>query len=86
MSEYIEAGYAPTNRANCKVCKQNIPKDSLRIGLCSDDDHFNARYWHHLDCFNLKPRFKDLDPETQIYQLENLEEEDCEKVVEYMKN
>lgn len=84
MNEYIEAGYAPTGRASCKGCKQKIVKESVRIGLCMNDDHFNGRYWYHLNCFDLKPRFKYIDPKQQIYNLENLEKEDCDKVLNYM--
>jgi len=81
MNEYIESGYAPTDRAKCKSCKTQIEKDSLRMGIIQDDDHFSGKYWYHLDCFTLKPRFKELDPEQQIYNLDHLEEEDMEKVL-----
>lgn len=54
--EYIEAGYAASNRSSCKACKVKINKDELRLGLILDDDHFNAKYWYHLKCFTLKPR------------------------------
>lgn len=54
--EYIEAEYALSNRSSCKACKQKIDKDELRLGLILDDDHFNAKNWYHLKCFQLKPR------------------------------
>lgn len=54
--EYIEAEYATSNRSTCRGCKLKIEKDSLRLGLILDDDHFNAKYWYHLKCFQLKPR------------------------------
>jgi hypothetical protein len=85
MREYIEVNYAPTDRAKCKTCKLKIPKETLKIGFCMDDDHFSGRYWYHFDCFTLKPRFKELNPEEQVYNLENLEAEDVDKVVNYLK-
>ena len=30
--EYLEASYAPTGRAKCKGCKDNIAEGYLRIG------------------------------------------------------
>lgn len=73
MQEYIEASYAPTGRAKCKTCKDTIEKDSLRLGIIINDDHFGGKSYYHPSCFSLKPRFKELDPETQIYQLDQLE-------------
>jgi hypothetical protein len=50
-----------------------------------DDDHFNAKNWYHLNCFQLKPRFIDIDPEQQIYNLDHLDEKDYDIVLDYMK-
>lgn len=69
MNEYISASYAPTGRAKCKNCKETIEKDDLRLGIIMDDDHFGGKYYYHPACFTLKPRFKDINPETQIHGL-----------------
>lgn len=80
-SEYLQASYAPTDRARCKVCKDTIALHSLRIGEIMDDDHFSGQTWYHCECFTLKPRFKAIDPETQIYKLNSLDEEDIKCVL-----
>jgi len=67
--EYLQASYAPTGRAKCKGCKDTISEGYLRIGEILDDDHFNAKKWYHWDCYKLKPRFKVINPEKQIWDL-----------------
>lgn len=70
MDEYIEVGYAPTARANCRNCRKRIGKGELRVGESMDSDHFSHRYWYHLNCFTLKPLFAQIDPLKQIYNME----------------
>lgn len=72
MNEYLEASYAPTARAACKSCKLKIPKDALRMGVLMESDHFVGKNWYHIDCFTLRPLFKDIDPEKQIYKINTL--------------
>lgn len=31
-NEYIEAAYAPTDRATCRACKQKIQRESIKLG------------------------------------------------------
>lgn len=85
-NEYIEASYAPSGRARCRGCKDIIAKDELRMGQIMEDDHFNARYYYHLHCFDLKPRFKTIDPETQVYKLDGLEDADADKVRSHLRS
>lgn len=84
MDEYIQASYAPTDRATCKSCKLKIGKGEVRMGYLMDSDHFSGKTWFHLACFTLRPLFKDLKPEEQIYKLEELEKEDREVVIEHV--
>jgi hypothetical protein len=86
MDEYVSTGYAPTGRAACKTCKKKIEKDTIRMGICMDNDHFNGKNWYHLDCFVLRPLFKEIDPEQQIYNIDQLEPEDHELVLQAIKN
>jgi hypothetical protein len=85
MEEFIEAGYAPTGRAACRGCRGKIEKGDVRVGECMENDHFNARLWHHLPCFKLKPLFKAIDPSRQIYKLDQLEQEDRQKVMQHFE-
>lgn len=50
-----------------------------------NDDHFSGKYWYHLNCFTLEPRFKEIDPETQVYKIQELEKGDYEEVVKHIK-
>lgn len=84
MDEYIQTGYAPTDRASCKACKLGIGKSAVRMGYIMDSDHFSGKNWYHLACFTLRPLFKDLNPEEQIYKIEELDKEDREGVVEHV--
>lgn len=51
-----------------------------------DNDHFNAKNWYHVDCFKLKPRFQSIDPETQIYNLNELSKKDQKEILKCIKN
>ena len=84
-NEYIEASYAPSGRAKCRGCKDTIEQGGLRVGQIMEDDHFNARYYYHLKCFKLQPRFKTIDPEPQIYKLNDLERGDIDLVLNLIK-
>ncbi|XP_036398928.1 poly [ADP-ribose] polymerase 1-like [Megalops cyprinoides] len=50
------AEYAKSGRASCKKCKENIPKDSLRMAIMVQSPAFDGKvpHWHHLPCFWLK--------------------------------
>lgn len=56
------------------------------MGYLMDSDHFSGKSWFHLACFTLRPLFRDIKPEEQVYKLEDLEKEDRETVLEHIKN
>ncbi len=46
--------YSPSSRAKCRICKKNIEKGTIRLGLPyvfrkNGEEIFSFR-WHHLDC------------------------------------
>ncbi|XP_006871190.1 PREDICTED: poly [ADP-ribose] polymerase 1-like [Chrysochloris asiatica] len=47
------AEYAKSGRASCKKCKENIPKDSLRMAIMVQSPLFDGRvpHWYHFSCF-----------------------------------
>ncbi|XP_049724171.1 poly [ADP-ribose] polymerase 1 [Elephas maximus indicus] len=47
------AEYAKSGRASCKKCKENIPKDSLRMAIMVQSPIFDGRvpHWYHFSCF-----------------------------------
>lgn len=49
----FEAEYAKSGRSKCKLCKNNISKDSLRIARCVQSFKFDGKVqnWYHPDCF-----------------------------------
>lgn len=60
----------------------------MRLGLINDNDHMNTKYFYHLDCFRLFPRHKELTEDnilTKIHNMDELEQEDIDKVVEVLK-
>ncbi|XP_061603098.1 poly [ADP-ribose] polymerase 1 [Cololabis saira] len=48
-----KAEYAKSGRASCKKCKDNIPKDSLRMAIMVQSPMFDGKvpHWHHFSCF-----------------------------------
>ena len=49
-------------------------------------DHFSARNYYHPNCYKLKPRFKHIDPETQIYNLDKVNKKDQNIALKQIKN
>ncbi|XP_006897812.1 PREDICTED: poly [ADP-ribose] polymerase 1 [Elephantulus edwardii] len=47
------AEYAKSGRASCKKCKENIPKDSLRMAIMVQSPIFDGKvpHWYHFSCF-----------------------------------
>ncbi|CAD8213461.1 unnamed protein product [Paramecium pentaurelia] len=81
MKQYIEVGYALSNRVKCQNCLQQIIKDEIRIGhvLARQPGlNFDKKLWYHLNCLNsIKgDRNQDLD----IVNIHGLKEEDQKKV------
>lgn len=81
MDEYIETGYAPTGRATCRACRSKIVNGEVRLGEIMESDHFNSRNYYHVTCFQIKPLFRNIDPQRQIYKLDQLEETDRKAVI-----
>ncbi|CAD8113303.1 unnamed protein product [Paramecium sonneborni] len=81
MKQYIEVGYALSNRVKCQKCMQNIIKDDIRIGYVytrSPEFGFDKKIWQHLNCLtSIKgDRNQDLD----IVNIHILKEGDQKKV------
>lgn len=72
-NEYIEAGYATSNRSTCKSCKLKIQKEAVRLAYVIDANNLHSRHWYHLRCFELKPLFKDINIEEQVYNLDQVD-------------
>ena len=85
-TEYVVADHAPTGRAKCKECKESIEKDSLRMGLCLDDDHFNGKTWYHVLCFPIKKRYRDIDPTKDINEFDKLSKKEANIVIKHIKS
>ncbi|CAD8194787.1 unnamed protein product [Paramecium octaurelia] len=81
MKQYIEVGYALSNRVKCQNCLQNIIKDDIRIGHVLTRPPglgFDRKVWYHLPCLtSIKgDRNQDLD----VVNIHGLKEEDQKKV------
>ncbi|CAK83789.1 unnamed protein product (macronuclear) [Paramecium tetraurelia] len=81
MKQYIEVGYALSNRVKCQNCLQNIVKDDIRIGHVLTRPPgfgFDKKIWYHLLCLtSIKgDRNQDLD----IVNIHSLKEGDQQKV------
>lgn len=85
MDEYIETGYAPTGRATCRGCRSNILKGEVRLGEIMESDHFNSRHYYHVACFKLKPLFRNIEPQRQIYKLDQLDDDGRKAVIEQVE-
>ncbi|CAL1292484.1 unnamed protein product [Larinioides sclopetarius] len=72
--------YAKSGRASCKKCKQNIPKDTLRMAIMIQSHLYDGKMplWHHLKCFFQKKN--KLQSISEIANFDNLRWEDQEKI------
>ncbi|KAM7430085.1 Poly [ADP-ribose] polymerase 1 [Porites harrisoni] len=75
----FKAEYAKSNRSSCKLCKDNIAKDSLRVAKMVQSPHFDGKIpnWFHFSCFFKKNNVKTF---TDIGGFDSLRWEDQEKV------
>ncbi len=62
---------AKSNRSACKLCKEKIEKDSLRIGSHSSRDDIIMSSWRHCHCFKLP---KKIDFDTFVGMLDGYSE------------
>ncbi|XP_030371333.1 poly [ADP-ribose] polymerase [Scaptodrosophila lebanonensis] len=76
--------YAKSGRASCKGCKNNIPKESLRLAALVQSAFHDGKVpqWYHKDCF-----FKKQRPETvgDITNYENIRFEDQQGLKELIE-
>jgi ribosomal protein L12E/L44/L45/RPP1/RPP2 len=57
----------------------------VRLGEIMEEDHFNSRHYYHLACFKLKPLFRNIDPRSQIYKIEDLDGDDQNMVIDHIQ-
>uniref|UniRef100_A0A182R0F8 Poly [ADP-ribose] polymerase n=1 Tax=Anopheles farauti TaxID=69004 RepID=A0A182R0F8_9DIPT len=73
------AEYSKSNRASCRLCKQKISKDVLRLAAMVQSAMYDGKVaqWYHEDCF-----FKKQRPTTEgdIAHFESLRYEDQKKI------
>ncbi|XP_053691962.1 poly [ADP-ribose] polymerase [Sabethes cyaneus] len=73
--------YAKSNRASCKLCKNKIDKDELRLGAMVQSAFHDGKQaqWYHEKCF-----FQKLRPTTEgdVAHFENLRYEDQQRIRE----
>ncbi|KAM9212025.1 poly [ADP-ribose] polymerase 1 [Dugong dugon] len=75
------AEYAKSGRASCKKCKENIPKDSLRMAIMVQSPIFDGRvpHWYHFSCF-WKVGHTLLHPDVDVDGFSELRWDDQQKV------
>uniref|UniRef100_A0A182T6L0 PARP-type domain-containing protein n=1 Tax=Anopheles maculatus TaxID=74869 RepID=A0A182T6L0_9DIPT len=73
------AEYSKSNRASCRLCKQKIDKDVLRLAAMVQSPMYDGKVaqWYHEDCF-----FKKQRPTTEgdVANFEALRYEDQKKI------
>lgn len=77
----FKAEYAKSGRASCKLCKNNIAQESLRLAVMIQSTHFDGKVpnWFHYACFWKRGRPKTTD---EIHGFHTLRWDDQEKVKE----
>ncbi|KAM6217449.1 poly [ADP-ribose] polymerase 1 [Rhynchocyon petersi] len=73
--------YAKSGRASCKKCKENIPKDSLRMAIMVQSPMFDGKvpHWYHFSCF-WKVGHTLLHPDVDVDGFSELRWDDQQKV------
>lgn len=81
MDAPYRAEYAKSNRSNCKACKTNIPKETLRLGVMVQSPVHDGKVpnWYHFMCFFTKQRPKSVG---DIAHYDSLRWEDQQKITE----
>lgn len=77
----FRAEYAKSSRSSCKGCKEQIPKDSLRLAIMVQSPMFDGKMplWHHFNCFFGKQKVKTVG---DIEHFDSLRWEDQKKIKE----
>ncbi|XP_048063545.1 poly [ADP-ribose] polymerase 1-like [Megalobrama amblycephala] len=80
-----KAEYAKSGRASCKLCKENIAKDSLRMAIIVQSPMFDGKvpHWHHFSCFWFRAAVKS---PSDISGFTDLRWDDQEKVKKAIKS
>lgn len=75
--------YSRSARAGCKICKDTIQKDVLRMGRLLQSPHFDGyiTHWYHFECFFNHKKFKIGLTSSQIKGFEEIRFED-QKLIE----
>uniref|UniRef100_A0A1B6DFG5 Poly [ADP-ribose] polymerase n=1 Tax=Clastoptera arizonana TaxID=38151 RepID=A0A1B6DFG5_9HEMI len=75
----FSAEYAKSSRSNCRGCKTQIEKDTLRLAVMVQSPMFDGKtpHWYHFSCFFGKQRVKSIG---DIKHFDNLRWEDQEKI------
>ncbi|KAG9150440.1 hypothetical protein Leryth_010823 [Lithospermum erythrorhizon] len=79
-----KAEYAKSSRSSCKICKQTILKENLRIGKMFQATNFDGvmTSWHHASCIFRKP--KQIKADIDVDGLELLRWEDQQRLRDYI--
>ncbi|XP_035211537.1 poly [ADP-ribose] polymerase 1-like isoform X1 [Stegodyphus dumicola] len=77
--------YSKSSRASCKICKNKIEKDCLRMGVMVQSTQFDGKFpvWHHSDCF-FKDKDKKVKTTADIANFDNIRWEDQKKIKDQM--
>ncbi|XP_035211532.1 poly [ADP-ribose] polymerase 1-like [Stegodyphus dumicola] len=76
--------YSKSSRASCKVCKNKIEKDCLRMGIMVQSAHFDGKVplWHHSSCFFKKKKIKTT---ADIANFNNIRWEDQKTIKDHVE-
>jgi hypothetical protein len=71
------ADYAKSSKAMCRVCKQNIEQNALRLALMLQDiEGYKSNAWTHFDCFWVHPETSKLEGTHEIHNFATLKAAD----------
>ncbi|CAD8060787.1 unnamed protein product [Paramecium primaurelia] len=81
MQQYLEVGYALSNRARCTGCFQNITKNEIRFGhvFVAPGFGYDKKHWYHLTCLKFIPK-GDRNQDVALINIHCLKTEDQKKV------
>ena len=80
LTEVLLIEYAKSSRSKCRSCSSKIEKDTVRVGEpYYYEDHLNYK-WHHEKCV-----FWKIIDKNQVTGIDELEEDDRERIIDYFK-
>ncbi|CAO3647521.1 unnamed protein product [Cunninghamella echinulata] len=75
--------YALSSRSKCRLCRQFINKEELRLALMlQDEEGYKNTSWTHYECFWNHKETKKLEDVNEIYGFNILKEEDQNRIKE----